>query len=145
MAKLCNTKSASHPDLWALQPAEDVLVGAAYLDLEDAFPKNYRNEFVFAELTRYWLNGGGLSDRTLVSLNNIRLTAGLPPIIFVDGHSTTYSLMRGEPKALHRRDILERLRAQKLHNPEKYNAIVANADRNARALPSRDPLLRFVA
>ena len=95
-------------------------------------------------LDLFWLKGQGLSDRTLISLNDARRAENQTEIVFVNGHSTSYSLLRGEQKAVHRRNILERLRSIRKTSPLQYAVYLERARDTARSIPSRDPL-QFVA
>jgi hypothetical protein len=144
MAKLYWTNSASHPHCYALQQWEDIMIAGAYLDLQTAAVPTQRHAILLAVLETYWMTGQGLSDRTLISLNNIRRRENLSQITFVDGHSSTYSLARGETKANQRTSIMERMRQLKLHNPMQYAQILGRARAVAMSLPARDPL-QFVA
>ncbi len=138
MAKLFQTNNKFHPQCYALQQPEDIIVAGAYLDLQVAAN---RHPSLLKILDQYWLMGHGLSDRALIWLNDVRRREGQPEITFVDGHSTTYSLLRGEQKAAQRRNIVERLRDIREASPLQYAGILERAQAAARSIPSRDPLL----
>jgi hypothetical protein len=72
-------------------------------------------------------------------INNLRRAEGLPEINFVDGHSTVYSLMRGQKKAAHRQQILTQLRKIKQLVPSRSIEILERAWAAAGSLPHRDP------
>lgn len=141
MAKLFRTKCRFHPLCYALQQSEDVIVAGAYLDLQAA-PD--RHAALLNALDLFWLKGHGLSDRTLIALNDARRAENQNEIVFVDGHSTSYSLLRGEQKAMHRKAILERLRSIRETSAMQYAEYLERARDTARSIPSRDPL-QFVA
>jgi hypothetical protein len=138
MAKLYRTNSSLHCLCYALQQSEDVIVAAAYLDLRQG--TTGRHAAALRALDQFWLAGQGLSDRTLIWINDLRRNEGQTEIVFVDGHSTSYSLARGEDKARSRRSILNRLEEVREISPSKYAEILENARAAAKSLPARDPL-----
>ena len=131
MAKLYRTNSNLHPLCYALQQSEDAIIAGALLDLEYATLSTARQASVLNALKLHWLsNGNGLSDRILLWLNDIRRIEGRPEIRFVDGHSTTYSLRRGEEKATERKRILEALRRLRVGSPTHNTQTPSNARRS---------------
>jgi hypothetical protein len=142
MAKLFRTTNERHPFCYALQQCEDVIVADAYLDLKAGTTDRHLS--IVKVLDQYWLGGQGLSDRTLISINTIRRSEGLSEIVFVDGHSTIYSLARGEGKAQSRRNILAALQQLKRFGPSRHTEILERARGAANALPRRN-LLDFAA
>jgi hypothetical protein len=142
MAKFYRTNSALHPLCYALQRSEDVLMAGVYLDLQ--LGTTERHSRILKALDQHWLAGQGLSDRTLIWLNDVRREEGLLEIAFVEGHSTSYSLLRGEPKAGFRREILEALQQIRTSDRLQYKEVLARAQTAAKSLPYRNPL-QFVA
>ncbi len=138
MAKFFRTHSSRHPLCCALQKSEDIIVAAAYLDLKAGATD--KHAAVLKALDQFWLNGHGLSDRTLILVNDLRRSDGHFEISFVDGHSSTYSLARREEKARYRKDILIRLQETKEFSPSRYMEVLERARAAARLLPTRDPL-----
>jgi hypothetical protein len=138
MAKLFRTNSNRHLDCYGLQKCEDILVADAYLDIKEGGTD--RHEAILKFLDRYWLNGQGLSDRTLIWINDLRRNERRVEITFVDGHSSTYSLTRGEEKARLRKNILSRLQEIRGSAPLRYVEVLERARAAAKSLPSRDPL-----
>jgi hypothetical protein len=138
MAKLYRTNSSLHSFCYALQKSEDIIIAAAYLDLRQGTTD--RHAAALRALDQFWLAGQGLSDRTLIWINDLRRTEGQTEIVFVDGHSTSYSLARGEGKARWRRLIMNRLEEVREVSRSKCDEILEHARGAAKSLPARDPL-----
>jgi hypothetical protein len=140
MAKLYMTNSNIHPQAWALWQSEDVLLAGAVLDIEEVGISS-KHAALLSQLQQYWLSGHGLSDRTLVWLNDLRRANAQRELCLVNGHSNSYSLIRGEQKAQVRRRILEGLRHNRQASPLRYAEILERAETAAKSIPARDPLL----
>ena len=138
MAKLYRTNSTLHPLCYALQRSEDVLLAAAYLDVQSGATNKHPR--LVSALDQHWLAGHGLSDRTLIWLNDVRRRERIAEIVFVEGHSTSYSLLRGKPKEHLRRQILEGLRQIKDSDRSRYEEVLEHARGAAISVPRGDPL-----
>ena len=141
MAKLYRTTAKSHPFCYSLQKCEDIVVAAAYLDLKmAAVDGGALVTKVLNDLDQFWIKGHGLSDRVLIQLNGVRRAKRQREIMLVDGHSSSYSLVRGEQKAELRKDILIHLQELRELAPSRYAEILEAAARAAGSLVPAHPL-----
>jgi hypothetical protein len=107
MAKY-NWLEASGMFTYALDECEDYLVLDAYLRIKDSqkFEDN-RNLKIFEF---YHLHEGStLNDNILLHINSFLRRLGIAPIMFVNGHTTNFSFIRGEDKIQLRQSILDLL------------------------------------
>ena len=130
------TGLSRHPLVYALDRPEDAVLASLYLDLE----ADRAGSAVVDGAFSYWLAGERLSDRSLITINNAARRRGLKEVHFVDGHSTDWSIRRGDDKACLRGRIIERLRDMKGAGPRLYATVVSRARIEAARLPPRDPL-----
>jgi hypothetical protein len=108
MAKLIVLNSGLR--LWALTKAEDYLLVDAYLLVRGFVPKSDHRFLEFER--RYFDEGHMLADKALVMLNCILKRKGYDPLHLREGHSDSYTIMQGWPKAQERRricDVLEEM------------------------------------
>ncbi|MHB2205257.1 hypothetical protein [Methylobacterium sp. CM6257] len=101
MAKLIVTGSGFR--LWALTKAEDYLFIDAYLLIKPFVP-NYDSRF--REFERmYFSEGCMLADKSLMLINSILNRKGYDPLHLREGHSDSYTVLKGQPKAEERARI----------------------------------------
>lgn len=101
MAKLIVTGSGFR--LWALTKAEDYLFIDAYL-LIKRFVPNYDSRFREFERV-YFSEGCMLADKSLMLINSILNRKGYDPLHLREGHSDSYTVLKGQPKAEERARI----------------------------------------
>jgi hypothetical protein len=94
--------------LWALTKAEDYIVLDA-IDMNSAYVPKDDCKWEMSEF--HYIKGGKmLADSDLITLNNHLKRKAYPPIILVESHSDSHSILSGPEKAQMRTDILEDLR-----------------------------------
>lgn len=118
---------------WALHKCEDYLVVDAYLRIRKHVPNSDKNFINFEH--HYFDRGDMLSDRDLITINHVLRRKGYDQIAFVDGHSDSHSLMRGNDKVRERIQIRESLETML---KDKRDLVMNKQREEARALHSRD-------
>lgn len=121
--------------LWALNKVEDHILIDAYLSVKPFVP---RYDYPFSEFEyRYFEAGDALTDKSIVLLNSTLVRKGFTQLCFPEGHSDSYSLLRGAQKAEQRRDIRDALASMSAAD----RALVMDGKRTEmRQQAPRDPI-----
>ncbi|HXP98019.1 MAG TPA: hypothetical protein VN809_14990 [Telmatospirillum sp.] len=118
---------------YALDECEDYVIIDAYLRIKES--GNFNTTIGMNKFERYHLaDGATLNDTILLKFNDFMRVLGYKPVLFVNGHSTSYSMLRGHDKIVRREAMIERLRGM---TPAERDDFIDRKRAEAAALPER--------